>query len=459
VKDNKEKSFIIVGFGFEGQCAFEYFKKKYPGARIAIADQKIVDKVPRGVETFFGKNYLQKIGEFDVIIKSPGIPSDLPEFKDAGKKNREITTATNLFFKEHSDRIIGVTGTKGKSTTATLIYKILKQAGKDVYLMGNIGEANPFEFLNNKIYRKSIFVYELSSYQLQDLRQGPHIAVFINIFPDHLPYHGTFANYKKAKANIVKYQKRNDYFIYNHDYEYTKDLAKKGGSTSVDYLKKCQIKTDTIYCGQEKVLDTKKIKLLGQHNQENICASICVARLFKIKKADIAKAVTRFTGLEHRLEFVKNIKGIDFYDDAISTTPESTLAAIEVFKDRLGTIILGGEDRGYNFKKLAAKIFELKIQNIVLFPNSGKSIWREIVKAFGRSKSPLPKKLETKKMAEAVRFAYKNTSPGQVCLLSTASPSYSVFKNFKEKGDLFKQEVRKLTSPQPSPSNKERGVK
>jgi UDP-N-acetylmuramoyl-L-alanine---L-glutamate ligase len=444
MKEKKEPNFMIVGYGVEGRNAFDYLKKKHPRSDIAIADQKTVNDRPKGSKTFFGKDYLKNIHGYDMIIKSPGIPSDLPEFKQAIKNGARVTTVTNMFFDKFSKRIIGVTGTKGKSTTATLIYEILKQAGQDVHLVGNIGENNPFDYMDDKRFRESIFVYELSSYQLQDLRQSPHIAVFIDIFPDHLPYHRTFEKYKQAKANIAKFQNKNDFFIYNYEYAFIKNLSKKSESKIIDYLSKCQIKTDGIFYNQEKIIDIKNIKLLGRHNQKNICASICAAKIFKIKNQDIKKAVAKFSGLEHRLEFVKNINGSDYYDDAISTTPESTLAAMEVFKDRLGVIILGGENRGYDFKKLAEKIFELNIKNIVLLPDSGKKIWQEIVRIFNKNKRPLPKKLATKNMKQAVKFACKNILPGQVCLLSTASPSYSVFKDFKEKGELFKKEVMKM---------------
>jgi len=444
MKSEKQKNIIIVGFGFEGRCAFSYFKKKYPKARIAIADQNIINNPPKGVETFFGKNYLEKIGEFDLIIKSPGVPAHLPEFKKAIKNKVEITTATNLFFSQFRDQIIGVTATKGKSTTATLIYKILKQAGKEVYLLGNIGDANPYKFLNKKPNKNLFFVYELSSYQLADLNQSPRVAVWLNIFPDHLPYHGSFAKYQKAKANISLFQNHQDWFIYNSSFQYLKNLVKKSQAQKVDYLNKCVIKNNAIFYGAEKIVDIKKIKLLGEHNFKNIMAVICAVKILGIKNTDIEKAISSFKGLEHRLEFVKKVKGIEFYDDAISTTPESTMAGMEVFGDRLGTMILGGQDRGYNFKNLAKKIFELKIKNIILFPDSGKTIWQEIEKVYQKNKTSLPKKLETSNMKEAVQFAYKNTTPGKVCLLSTASPSYSIFKNFKEKGDLFKKEVKKL---------------
>lgn len=437
---NKKQSFIIIGFGQDGKNALEYLRKKFPEAKIAIADQKKLENIPAGVDVFCGKNYLKNIDQYDVIIKSPGVSLKLPEFKKISRE--KITSVTKLFFAEYHQNIIGITGTKGKSTTSTLIYKILKEADKDVYLLGNIGHNNPCLFLGEKKYKKSLFVYELSSYQLDDLGISPHIAVFINIFPDHLPYHGSFANYKKAKTNIVLHQNKNDFFVYNNEYSFIKNKAEKSQSKPIDYLNSCVVKNDGIFFEDKKVLNITDIKLLGEHNIKNISAAICVAKILKVKNSDIKNTIEKFRGLEHRLEFVTEKNGIDFYDDAISGTPESTIAAIKIFGNRIGTIFLGGQDRGYKFNKLAKVVFDARIENIVLFPDSGKKIWKEIVEIYKKKKIKLPKSITTKNMKEAVDFAFQNTPPEKICLLSNASPSYNIFKNFEEKGKIFKEEIK-----------------
>ena len=425
----------ILGFGKEGRFVFEYLRKKYPNKQLTILDAKPLKIKLRNTKIISGKNYLDKLNDFDLIIKSPGITLN--------QKNLTITSLTDIFFKNCRGTIIGVTGTKGKSTTASLIYRILKTAKLPVHLVGNIG-IDPLKLLSKNNGAGKIFVYELSSYQLENLKTSPQVAVFINIFPDHLPHHKGFKNYFTAKANIVKYQNKEDCFIFNSKYKLINDLANNNTSQKISYLKNFQIKNNNFYYKQEKIIDLKDFKLLGEHNLENLSAAISVAKIFKLKNQDIARAVKSFNGLPHRLEFVGRYKNIDWYDDAISTTPESTLAAIEVFKDRLETIILGGQNRGYNFSQLAKELYNLKIKNIVLFPDSGDAIWAEIIKIYQKNKTILPKKLATKSMASAIKFAVQNTEANKVCLLSTASPSYSIFKNFIDKGNQFKKFVKAI---------------
>lgn len=374
------KNICILGYGKEGKITEQYIKKTYPHLKIGILDQSI------------DKDYLKKQSNYDLAIKTPGIPKN------------EVTipyvTATNIFFSQNKNFTIGITGSKGKSTTSSLIYQMLKAAKKDVSLIGNIG--NPMlETLLAKVNPKKIFVIELSSYMLEDIEYSPNIGLLLNLFPEHMDYHGGVKNYYKAKKNIFKFMKPDD-------------IAVKQPFTEKIPLKKSEI------------------PLLGSHNLKNIQAAIQVVRLLKTHDSDIKKAIKNFSSLPHRLEPVGTYNGITFYDDAISTTPESTIMAIKSLP-KIGTIFLGGEDRGYDFKQLEKELRKHKIPNVVLFPTSGKRILASR-KGFNI--------LETKDMKEAVEFAFKNTPKGQVCVLSTASPSYSVWKNFEEKGDLFQKFVR-----------------
>jgi len=438
------RSTLILGYGKEGEFVYNYLRRKYPHFKISIADRNPLTLRDKNLNIFSGKNYLEAIKRHEVIIKSPGISDQTPEIIAAQNAGREITSITNIFLALYGRQTIGVTGTKGKSTTASLIYQILKAAGKKVFLIGNIG-FDPLEHLLSPFDKQKIFVYELSSYQLSTAKYSPHISLFINIFPDHLPYHNGFNNYFKAKSNIANFQDKNDYFIFNGNYPAISKLRQKTQAQKIDYLKECSLQAGAIYYRREKIIARSEIRLLGDHNVKNIMAAICAAKLYKISKAAIKKALRKFTNLEHRLEFVGTYKKISFYDDAISTTPESTLAALEVFKEKIDTIILGGEDRGYKFAALAKRLAELKAANIILFPNSGKRIASALKVAYQEAGTKSPAMFSTTSMDEAVKFAYQNTKSGRICLLSTASPSYSLFKDFKEKGNLFQKAVKKYS--------------
>ncbi|MFA5872108.1 MAG: Mur ligase family protein [Parcubacteria group bacterium] len=374
------KNVCILGYGREGEITEKYIRKYYPKLQIGILDQK------------FDKNYLEKQERYDLAIKTSGISKS--------KVRIPYTTATNIFFSRNENFTIGVTGSKGKSTTASLIYEILNAAGKKARLIGNIGKPM-LEVLLGKVDPKEIFVIELSSYMLEDIEYSPNIAVMTNLFPEHMNYHGNVTNYYEAKKNIFKFQKPEDFAV------------------KPPFHEKIPLKKT-------------EIPLLGAHNLENIKVAIKVARILKIPDKAIIKAIRNFKPLPHRLEFVGEKNGIKFYDDAISTTPESTIAAIKTLKN-IGTIFLGGEDRGYDFRELEKTLQKYKIKNIVLFPKSGQRILKSR-KGFNV--------LETRSMQKAVEFAFKNTGKGKICLLSTASPSYSLWKNFEEKGNEFQEAIK-----------------
>ncbi|MFH1142537.1 MAG: UDP-N-acetylmuramoyl-L-alanine--D-glutamate ligase, partial [Candidatus Uhrbacteria bacterium] len=311
------KNVLLLGYAKEGQAVSRFIKKKFPTLKVGIADKNN------------DPYYLEKQADYDLVIKTPGISKE--------QVYRPYTTGTNMFFSQISNQTIGITGTKGKSTTTSLIYAILKEAGKPVRLLGNIG--NPMlGYLLGRVDPKDILVIEFSSYQLDDIEFSPNIAVALNLFSDHLDYHGSIEQYYQAKQNIVKYQNESDLFIYNPKQPRFVTWAKQARSESISFLK-----------GKTPVRASEfPSSLIGQHNQENIQAAITVARQFGIKDAVIKRALKKFKPLPHRLELVGEFKDIRFYDDAISTTPESTIAAIKSLQ-KVDTIFLGGQDRGYDF--------------------------------------------------------------------------------------------------------------
>ncbi len=401
------KRILILGYGKEGKSTEKVLRAKLKDPEIVIADQAD------------GPDYLSKQKDCDIVIKTPGIP-----LRDITAPH---TSATNLFFGNISNQVIGVTGSKGKSTTSSLIYAILQEAGVKSRLIGNIGKP-ALDVLLEDIDPEEIFIMELSSYQLEDINYSPHISVITSIFHEHLDHHGSFEAYFEAKARILDKAKADDFYVFNPAYPELAELASRTQARAVPFI-------DAL------PFDASRIKLEGAHNQENIRGALTVAGLLGVPEDVSRSAVEKFQPLPHRLTFVGQFKGIKFYDDAIATAPEPTIFAIQTLKD-VDTIFLGGTDRGYDFSGLARAIGNSGIRNVVLFPDTGKRIEQALQK-FGDEDLDI---LHTSSMQEAVEFAYAKTEPGKVCLLSTASPSYSLWKNFEEKGDEFVKLVKELGS-------------
>jgi len=395
---------LILGYGKEGKSTEVFLHKHLPDAQISIADQ--VD----------GPGYLAKQKDVDLVVRSPGVRVEL--------MSQKWTTATNIFFHMFPGKIIGVTGTKGKSTTASLTYAMLSSVYTDVRLVGNIGR--PMLDALEGATNETIAVVELSSYQLTDLYSSPHISLVVNWFPEHKDFHGSFDAYKRAKQNAVFFQSEKDFFVYDPKEREVSQWTSLSKAKSLTYT-------------EDFPFEETKIKLLGAHNRRNIQGALTVARLLNVPDEKSATALYAFNPLPHRLQKVGVVRGITFYDDAISTTPESTIAALESL-GRVDTILLGGQDRGYDFSKLVDKLADKQVQAIVLFPETGGRIKFDLLKRDDYS----PKILQTERMEEAVQFGLEQSVTGGICLLSTASPSYSLWKNFEEKGELFQKAVKNL---------------
>lgn len=409
-----EKKVAILGYGLEGQDAEKYFSGL--GAEITVLDRK------------FDENYLNNLENFDVIIRSPGVYTYLPEIVEAKKEGVEITSAVKLFFEECPGKIIGVTGTKGKGTTSTLIYEILKNAGKDVYLVGNIGK--PYLELLPKLTKDSFVVMELSSFQLIDLTKSPHIAVVLNITLDHMDWHRSKEEYVNAKKNIVRYQTASDWAVINSEYDVSKSFLELTKGRVVLFNKS---KLENKY--KEKLL------LRGEHNLENIAAAVSVAKVLKIKEDIILKTVQSFKGLEHRLELVKNVDGITFYNDSFATGPQPTIAAIRSFTEPI-TLILGGSDKGLNYDELGKEIAASKqVNKIIVIGQVGPLIISGLNNAGFRGSII---NLKLKSMVKIVENAFRNTPYGGVVLLSPAAASFDMFENYKDRGKQFKKAVQNL---------------
>jgi UDP-N-acetylmuramoylalanine--D-glutamate ligase len=423
-----KKKVLILGIGREGADSFVFLRKKFPKKKLFIADKKEFEELDlktkkllkdKNIEMFLGNDYLKNIKNFDIILKSPGI--SLSSIKKYLNKKNKITGQTELFFDNCPGMIVGITGTKGKSTTSSLIYSILKEAGFKTYLVGNI-ETPSLSFLL-KTKKEDVFVYELSSHQLQNLEMSPHIAVFLNIYPEHLDYYKNFKQYFLAKSNIVKYQKKNDYFIFNSKIKEIADLSKKAKS------KKVEINSFDFF----KFLKENQ-EFLEITHIDNLIAALNVFKILNIKEEKIIKALKKFKRPEHRLEFVGEFRDIRFYDDSIATIPEATIFALDSLGTDVETVILGGHDRGIKYEKLGKRLAKSNVKNLILFNPSGEKIFKTIkVKT---------RHIFVKNMEEAVKKCFQMTSKGKICLLSPASPSFGTFRDYKERGDLFKKYIK-----------------
>ncbi len=439
IKELKNKKILVLGLGKEGRSALRFLLDTFPKKKIGLADQlefedlnektkKLINKNKARIELNLGENYLDSFSDYQVIVKSPGIPPH--EYEDKLKENNLVTSGTQLFLENCPGEVVGVTATKGKSTTATLIYRILKNNGVKSHLIGNIG--TPALSLLKRAEKGDIFVYELSSHQLYDIKNSPHIAVFLNVYPEHLNWHQKFENYLAAKSNITKYQTENDYFIFNPEIKEIKDLAKK-----------TKAKTIPIKVKKEGLLFEafKESDFPADFYLLNINAAAEVARLYDIKEKEIAKEVKSFKTLKHRLEKVGTFKEITFYNDSLATNPNAVIAALDSLGNRVGTLIAGGYERkGIDFTGLGEKIVEKNIKNLILFPPTGEKIWNSIPE----KERVKINKFDVKDMEKAVQISYKNTEKGKICLLSCASASFGVFENYKERGNLFKKYVKKI---------------
>jgi UDP-N-acetylmuramoylalanine--D-glutamate ligase len=425
----ENKKILIVGAGIEGNAAFKYLKKHLSESVINIVDQKN------------RADYLSSQEKYNIAIKSPGVKSELLTIP--------YTTATNIFMSNAKGKIIGITGTKGKSTTTTLIYKMLKKQGLDAYLGGNIGQS-PLDFIDN-LNDNSWTVLEMSSFQLGDLKISPHIAVVLMITSEHLDYHKTFENYIDAKRNILRFQKESDFAVINKDYpaSHESDINTAGQIFRVSREREvgngCFVEGETIWFNRNgekvKIIEIEKIKLLGKHNLENVCAASCAAILAGVSIANIAKVLEEFGGLEHRLEYVGEKNGVIFYNDSLATIPEAAVEAMEALRDA-ETLVAGGHDRGLDYSGLGQYLNKGQIKTLILFPPSGARIWEQICKV--TSEGSRPEKFDVQTMGQAVRIAAAETMRGKTVLLSPASASFGTFKDYKDRGNQFKEEVSKL---------------
>ena len=378
--DFKDKKVLLLGLGKEGMDNLLFFK----GAckKLGVADEKENIELD-GVTVHLGKNYLQHLDEYDVIVKSPGIPMEKV-------KGRKVTSQSDIFLQKNRDRVIGITGTKGKSTISSILNRCIKNS----HLIGNVGYP-VLSFMG----KEGTFIYELSSFQLATVTTSPHIAIILNIYPDYLDNHKTFEEYVEAKKNITRFQTKEDILIYNAEDKEVLKIIKDSKA--------------------------KKIPFYPEENKKNIATPLApVYVLGKELGIDVEEGIKNFKPLPHRLEYVGKFNNADFYNDSAATIPEATIKAIKTIKD-VDTLIVGGVNKGIDYTKLIKEIEISNIKNLIILKGG------ENIKANNVNIIPV------KDMEEAVDVALKKTK--SACILSPAASSFNLFADYKERGELFKK--------------------
>ncbi|MBM3250789.1 MAG: UDP-N-acetylmuramoyl-L-alanine--D-glutamate ligase [Candidatus Nealsonbacteria bacterium] len=427
----KNKRITVMGLGLigGGVGVARFFVRQ--GAEVLVTDLRTKRELRPSLEKLkglpikyiLGRHREQDFNNADLIIKNPAVASNSPYLEIARENNIPIKTDIEIFFDLCSMpakgglRIIGVTGTKGKSTTATLIYKILETKFPNTFLAGNIG-LTPLEILP-KIKKDAMVVLELSSFELEDLKKSPHIAVITTLFPDHLNRYKNFNDYIEAKKSIFKYQKRNDILVLNYNNKETRKLAKEAPG---------------------KVLFFK---------DSNVSAAITAVKIFKIPEKNIKKVLSKFKGVSGRQELIAVKKGVRYINDTTATTPQSVILAIKTFRNNFPKakiiLIAGGVDKGLNYKGIAKEI-KKNIAHLILLPGTASDkIKKELFDTWSRIDSRERASVDlAKSMEQAVKRASQLAQKDDIVLLSPSAASFNLFKNEFDRGEQFVKAVKKL---------------
>lgn len=426
----------ILGFGREGNSTYNFIRKYLPNKIIYILDEK---EISLDDEYTVYKKYnrtTEDLIEFDLIIKTPGISLkdiDIEKVKD------KLTSQIELLLEVNKQNVIGITGTKGKSTTSSLIYNIIKDQGRKVFLVGNIGVPALDQI---EEYKDALIVTEMSSHQLEFIKTAPHIGIILNLFQDHLDHAGSVKHYHECKMNMLLKQTENDIGIFDADNYYLKEITKdidfKQKILNVSNEKESDIyvEDNNIYLNGNLLVNANDIKrnILGDHNLKNIMYALLVTSLLNLDFEKAYQTISEFKSLEHRMELVGTYKDIIFYNDSIATIPEAVINACKTLKD-VDTLIFGGQDRGIDYTSLIEYLNEGNIRNLICMPTTGFNIADKLT-----NKNINIYKIET--LEEAVTKAFEVTDKNKICLLSPAAPSYEYYKNFEEKGNAYKNFIK-----------------
>ncbi len=451
----KNRKVAIIGLGVSNIPLLDYMHNV--GAKVTVFDNRIIEDIPKdtmkkitdyAMEFSLGPNNLSKLEGFDIIFRSPSCLPTVPELQKEVERGTILTSEIEMLMKLCPGKVIGVTGSDGKTTTTTLIYEILKANGYNCYLGGNIG--TPLFTKLSEMTPDDIIVLELSSFQLMGMEISPSISVITNISPNHLNVHSSYEEYIDAKKNIFKYQDKDGIIVLNYDNAITKAAAKEANGKVVFFSSKTKLEDGIILDGdiikeckdklRRHILSTNTVALRGVHNYENICAAIAATSSL-VKVEDAVKAVQEFKGVQHRLEFIRELDGVKWYNDSIGTSPTRTIAGLHSFDERI-VLIAGGYDKHLDYTPIAKPILE-KVDSLILIGDTAPKIF-DAVKEEAEKQGKDIKIYMCDEFKNTVLVAKKVAKPGQIVLFSPASASFDLFRNFEERGNKFKELVNNI---------------
>ena len=429
----------LVGFELEGRAALAYWQGL--GASVTVCDQDTAKQVPAGVAKQLGPEYLKNLDRFDVIWRTPVVNPEIILRENPGVKDKITTTINEFLHVCPSKRVIGVTGTKGKGTTSTLIARMLQAAGETVFLGGNIG-VSPLTFLP-QVTPQSWVVLELSSYQLADLRRSPAMAVCLMVVPEHLNWHKDMDDYLLAKAQLFEHQTSSDTAIYYANNDNSRKIAGYSKGLKIPYCAEpgAHVENGEIVIANEAICRTDELKLLGEHNWQNVCAAVTVLWQISQNVDAMRSVLTTFSGLEHRIEFVREVADVQYYNDSYAATPDAAMAAIAAIREPK-VLICGGFDRMLPITHFARAILDHQrdLRKVVLIGVSGPRLAAELDNVGFHNYVIEP----AKTMPDIVAHARSFARPGDAVLLSPGFASFDMFKNFEDRGLQFKAAVNTL---------------
>ena len=449
------KKVAIIGMGVSNMPLLDYFYDK--NAKVTIFDKnslsdEIMEKVNKyRYEVEIGTDNLLKLHGFDIIFRSPSALPTTPEFVAEVERGAILTSEIEMVLKLAPCKIIGVTGTEGKTTTTSLIYEIAKYAGYNCFLGGNIGK--PIFTKIKDMKPEDLVILELSSFQLMGMEISPDISVVTNVFPYHLNVHKSYEEYQQAKENIFLHQNNDGIVILNKDNDITRSFSKLAQGKVVFFSSTKQLKDGYVYDREDHMIkhcvDGKckdllykdDIKLRGIHNYENICAALAATETLTTENTQI-EAIKNFNGVEHRLEFVRELDGVKYYNDSIGTSPASTIAGLNAFDENI-ILLAGGSDKGLDYKEIGETIAK-KVGTLILTGPTSEKIENATKIALIDSPNKSLDIVHCTNLEEAVKIAKQKSNSGDIVLLSPASASFDAFKNFEERGKKFKQLVNEL---------------